>query len=58
MEQLRAQVPGADVALSAEGADGNGVLIEDRQVIAEPAVHVSDAVEPRRQQPREYWYET
>lgn len=58
MEQLWAQIPGADVALPAEGADGYSVLVENWQVVAKPAVHVADAMEAGRQHARKYWYET
>jgi len=50
VEKLQGQIPGADVALSAEGADRDGVLVERGQVVTEAAVHVADPVELRGQE--------
>ena len=53
MNQFRSvAVPGADVRLTAEGADRHRVLVEDQQVVAEAAVHVAHAAEARRQDAR------
>lgn len=54
MKQLGTEVPGADVTFSAEGANRYGVLVEDGQIVTKASVHVTDAMEPRRQQSREH----
>lgn len=41
-----------DVRLAAEGRNGDGVLVDDRQVVAAAAVNVGDAVELGRHQAR------
>lgn len=45
MEELRRGVSRTDVRLTAEGTDGDGVLVQRHQVVAEAAVHVVRAVE-------------
>lgn len=57
MEQLWAQVPWTDITLAAERAHGDRVLVQNWEVVTEPAVHVADPVEPGREQPGEYWHE-
>lgn len=49
VEQLGGKISRADIALAAEGRDGDGVLVEGGQVVAESTIHVANAVESRRQ---------
>lgn len=53
MEQLVGRVSGANVEFAAERADGDGVLVQDQQVVAEAAVHVAHPVHSRGHEPRE-----
>lgn len=45
VEKLRTIVPGANVTFAAKRTHGDGVFVQSGEVIAEAAVHVSDAVE-------------
>lgn len=53
VEELRGVVPRADIALPAERADRYGILVQSRQIVAESAVHVPDAVKLGRNYSRE-----
>ncbi len=53
----RVAVPRTNVRLAAKGRDGDGVLVENREVVREPAVETSHAAEFRRQVAGEQRYE-
>ena len=53
VEHLVGRVSGANVAFAAERADGDGVLVQGGQVVAEAAVHVAHPVHSRGHEPRE-----
>lgn len=53
VEQLVGRVSRTNVEFATERADGDGVLVQDQQVVAEAAVHVAHPVHSRGQEARE-----
>lgn len=49
VEQLWAQISGTYITFTTEGADSYSIFIQYGQVVAETAIHIPDAMEPRRQ---------